>query len=148
MEARRDHRLRVVSATVAAVLALAQPAVANHHEPIDWPLTATVDTTPDAVTVDAEVSSSTGSESDGSSSGGSSCWLEATSVGASLHVKFWDRPPKSLPFFLWCDGEMVGLVWRTIGGGEVPAEAMSPEDIAMQLRDRMPIPDVTVGINP
>jgi hypothetical protein len=157
MEDFGDHRIRVVRpvtavtavTAVAAVLLMAQPTVADHHEPIDWPVTATVETNPEAVTVEAGVSNSVGGGSGGQvSSSGSNCRLEATNIGASLSQEFWDRPANELPFFLWCDGQIVGLVWVAIAVSGPPLGGPNPEEIAMKLRDRIPIPNVTIGVNP
>lgn len=147
MEARRDPRIRVVIALVGLLL-LARPAAADHHEPVDWPVTATVDTSPEAVTVEAGVSNNVGGGSGGSSSSGANCTLQATNIGESLSQEFIDRGGDELPYLVWCDEELVGLVWIGVGEGGTPGAAPSPEEIAMQLRDRIPIPTVTIEVNP
>jgi hypothetical protein len=150
MEDRGDHRVRVV-ALLAALLLVAQPAVADHHEPVDWPLTATVETSPDGVTVEAGVSNTTNGTSGGQSSGsGSNCFLEGPgNVGMGV-AGIWSQGPNLLPYTLVCDGEAVGVVWLPAeGGGDLSGPAiLSPQEIAMQLREQIPIPNVTIGVNP
>jgi hypothetical protein len=150
MEDRGDHRVRVL-ALLAALLLVAQPAVADHHEPVDWPLTATVDTSADGVTVEAGVSNTIAGMSAGQSSGtGSNCFLEGPgNVGMGV-TEIWSQGPNLLPYTLVCDGEAVGVVWLPIDEAEDPSrpEALTPEDIAMQLREQIPIPNVTIGVNP
>jgi hypothetical protein len=152
MEDCRDHRARRIVVLTIALLAgtrttQAQEQGSGPFEP--WPSTVVVSTNPDAVVVESEVHGSSGGTGTQASRSGSRCWLEPTNIGASLSEEFWNRPSNELPFFLWCDGEMVGLVWRAIGdGGSSPGVALRPEDVAMQLRDRIPIPSVAIGANP
>jgi hypothetical protein len=150
MEDRRNHRVRVIASLTAALL-VAQPAAADHHEPVDWPLTATVATNPDAVTVEAAVAASRpGGSGTHASGSGASCQTDPIgNVGQSLYEEFWSRPANEFPFMLWCDGEAAGVVWLTVGGGgSPPAAALSPEQIAMSLRERIPMPNVRIEVNP
>lgn len=148
----RDHRARRIVVFTIALLAGTRTAQAQEQgsgpfEP--WPSTVVVSTNPDAVVVESEVNGSSGGIGTHASSSGSRCWLEPTNIGASLSEEFWNRPSNELPFFLWCDGQMVGLVWRVIvADGGTPGPTLSPEEIAMQLRDRIPIPNVMIGVNP
>lgn len=152
MEDCRDHRASRIVALTLALLAgttttQAQEQGSGPFEP--WPSTVVVSTNPDAVVVESDVHGSSGGIGTQASSSDSRCWLEPTNIGASLSEEFWNRPLNELPFFLWCEGEMVGLVWRPIGdGGSSPGVALSPEDVAMQLRDRIPIPSVAIEANP
>jgi hypothetical protein len=151
MEDRGDHRVRVLApALLAALLLVAQPAVADHHEPVDWPLTATVETSPDGVTVEAGVSNTTnGTSGVQTSSSGSNCWLEGP---GNIGVVSADLVAESgqLPYTLVCDGEVVGVVWLSPDEGGEPSgpPALSPEEVAMQLREQILVPNVTIGINP
>jgi hypothetical protein len=53
------------------------------------------------------------------------------------------------PWKIICDGEWRGTVWLPIPeDGESTPGSAEPRDVAMQLRDRMPIPRVDVSINP
>jgi hypothetical protein len=153
MEDRRNHRIRVLGvALLVGGLLLAQPARADHHEPVDWPLTATVETSPEGVTVEAEVSSSSnpGTAAGQSSGSGSNCSLEGPgNIGMGV-VEVWSQGPDNLPYTVVCDGEAVGVVWLSTdqGGNASAPAALSPEEIAMQLREEIPIPNATIGMNP
>jgi hypothetical protein len=152
MEDRRDHRVRVLVTLVTVWLMLGlvpTSAQLPTEEPFNWEPTTTVDTTSDAVVVDSQVRGGIPGGSGIQSSGSrSSCSLEATNIGSSLSEEFWGRPPNELPFFLWCDGQMIGLVWIAIQNGVSPGVALSPEAVAMRLRERIPIPSIRIGANP
>jgi hypothetical protein len=54
-----------------------------------------------------------------------------------------------LPYLLWCDDELVGLVWVTVGeGGDPVPDGANPEEVAMRLREQIPIPNVSIDMNP
>lgn len=149
MEDRRDHRV-LVGVAVLVTLGVLAPAVASPSEDdmFDWDPTVTAETNADAVVVDAEVQGSIAGGVQASGSSGSGCWLEATNMGASLSEEFWDRGADELPYIIWCDGEIVGIVWRGIADGGASVAAADPGDIAMSLRDRIPMPNVTIKVNP
>jgi hypothetical protein len=153
MEDRRDYRVQVLVVAVTAWLVVGgvpTSAQLPGEDPFRWEPTITVNTNTDAVVVDSQVRGSVpGGSAIQASGSGSNCALQATNIGSSLSEEFWDRPPNELPFFLWCNGELVGLVWRVIGiGGGVSGPVLSPQEIAMRLRDRIPIPKVMIGVNP
>lgn len=51
-------------------------------------------------------------------------------------------------FYLYCDGQYVGVVWRKIDPDPRPGRSMTPGDVAEHLRDEIPMPKVNVRINP
>lgn len=154
MEDLRNHRVRVIGLVLLllALLAEVRVAVANSHdEPFDWEPTISVGTNPDSVIVESEVHGALPGGSGAHASGsGASCHAEPIGhIGESLYEEFWSRPANEFPFMVWCDGEAVGLVWLTVGGGgPSPVAALSPEEIAMSLRERIPMPNVTIEVNP
>jgi hypothetical protein len=156
MEDRRDHRVQVTIGAVATVLlllSLISPAAAKgvKPKPVDWPTTVTVETHPDAVIVDSSVHGRVPGGSRQSSGSGASCSVQpASGVGSILWPGGSNYPVTNLfPFSLWCDGSYRGLVWLRVSAGGAPSgNTRSPQDIAMWLRDRIPIPQVTIGMNP
>jgi hypothetical protein len=154
MEDRGDHRVRrTVALTLALVLSV-RVAQAQEHDtdPFEpWPSTVSVGTNPDSVIVESEVHGTLpGGSGTHASGSGASCHSEPIgNVGQSLYEEFWARPANEFPFMVWCDGEAVGVVWLTVGGaGSPPTAALSPEQIAMRLRERIPIPNVRIEVNP
>jgi hypothetical protein len=154
MEDRGDHRVRRAVALTFALLLSVRVAQAQEHDtdPFEpWPSTVSVETNPDSVIVESEVHGTlpggSGSQASGS---GASCHPEPIGhIGESLYEEFWSRPPNEFPFMVWCDGEAVGLVWLTVGGGgPPPVAALSPEQVAMRLRETIPMPNVTIEANP
>jgi hypothetical protein len=134
---------------MAAGVAHAQEQDTDPFEP--WPSTVSVDTNPDAIVVESEAHGTlpggTGTQASGS---GSTCFLEGPgNVGMGV-TEIWSQGPDLLPYTLVCDGEAVGVVWLPIDEGEDPPgpAALTPEEIAMQLREQIPIPNVTIGVNP
>jgi hypothetical protein len=152
MEDRPNHRVQVTIAAIAtALMLLIPPAVADDHEdePFDWPSTITVETNPDAVVVESEVhgtlSGAPGVQAFGS---GSDCSLR----GMNISYELWQetlRRDNQLPYLFWCGDELIGLVWVTLGeDGEPAGNVASPEEVAMRLRDQIPIPNVNITMNP
>jgi hypothetical protein len=158
MENRRNHpvQVAVVALTLAWALVLLWqvPAAADqpNNDPFTWKPTITVDTNPDAVVVDSSVNGRVpGGTVTQASGSGSNCRVQpASGVGSILWPGGSNYPVTNLfPFSLWCDGSYRGLVWlRVSAGGAPPGNTQSPQDIAMWLRDRIPIPRVTIEMNP
>lgn len=154
MEDRADHRVRRTVALTLALLLSVRVAQAQEHDtdPFEpWPSTLSVGTNPDSVIVESEVHGTLpGAPGTHASGSGRSCHTEPIgNVGQLSYEEFWSHAPNEYPFMVWCDGEAVGVVWLTAGEGEPPAVvAVSPEEIAMTLRERIPIPNVTIDVNP
>lgn len=152
MEDRRNHRVQVtIGAIATALVLLISPAVAEEHddEPFDWPSTVTVETNPDAVVVESEVHGTLpgglGVQASGS---GSDCSLRGMNISYDLWQETLKRD-NQLPYLLWCSDELIGLVWVTLGEeGEPAGNVATPEEVAMRLREQIPIPNVTIEMNP
>src|ERR671923_664680 len=144
MEARSDHRIRRLIGLTLALSLWGSPAVADHH--FTWPTDIVVQTNPDAVVVESSTGASAPGGTGTQASGGSNCYAEGPGNIGSASIDLVNQS-NSLPYALVCDGETVGVIWLPIdGGGGAPAPALSPRDIAMSLRDRIPIPDVTIAV--
>jgi hypothetical protein len=148
MEDRTNHRVPIVAVLTLGLLAAAHPSKADEH--FTWPTDIVVDTNPDAVVVEAGTGGTLPGTEGSQAASGSGCHAEAiTHIGLSLYEDFWNKAPNVYPFMLWCNGEAAGLVWLTVGGDESSqTSALSPQEIAMSLRERIPMPQVTIGINP
>src|SRR6266511_3732664 len=149
MEDLRNHRIQVtIGAVVTALLLLISPAAAeeNKPKPFDWPTNVTVETNPNAVVVDSEVhGSSPGGAGTQASGSGSNCSLQNTTTIGEIRWPGLSAYPavKVFPFFVVCDGHLQVLVfleWRPSDGSGPSGTAQSPKEIAMRLRDEIPIP--------
>lgn len=153
MEDHRGHRVRRLVVLSVVLLATSGQAAAQEQDsgPFEpWPSTVSVSTNPDAVVVESQgggtAPGGTGTQASG---GGSNCWVEGPGNIGMASVDLVSQEPNLLPYTLICDGEAVGVVWLPIDGGGGPvAPALSPREIAMNLRERIPIPSVTIKINP
>jgi hypothetical protein len=156
MENRRNHRVQVAIAALAAALVMLWevPAAAQHSDDdrFRWAPTITVKTHPGAVVVDSEVHRSVPGEADTHASG-SHCWLENTTTIGEIR---WPDPSayptvKVFPFFVICDGHVRGIEWVGWQPSEQrrwPGNAQGPQEIARRLRDEIPIPNVKIEMNP
>lgn len=151
MEDRRDHRVRRVFVLGFAlfVAGAPNPAGAQESDPFEpWPSTHTVSTNPNSVVVESHGGGSAPGGTGTQASGGSNCHAEGPGNIGMGSVDLVNQS-NSLPYALVCNGEIVGVVWLPIDpGGGAAAPAPSPRDIAMSLRDRIPIPNVTIAVNP
>lgn len=157
MEDKRDRRVQVALVVLVIIgQMLHAPNARAEDPPFDWDTTITVDTNEDAVTVDAEAEhDSPGGSNEGGGGGtsGPRCHMEELKPDEwdqSIELEYWARRMHYAPYNLYCDGEWRGVVWIEIildeeGDAAPPA---TPEEVAERLRDRLPIPRVTVEINP
>jgi hypothetical protein len=154
MEGRRNHRNRVVALTVTALLLVHVEGAAQE---LDLPpigkaeRTATVYTTPDRAVVEAELTAAQGpSAKVATKRSGRSCRLEPdTAPVTSGNLTLYNAHRDDLSYSLVCDGQWMGLVWIPSDPG--PRRAPSPSgirDAAMRLREEIPMPTVTIGVNP
>lgn len=155
MEDRRNHRVQVtiglVATAILLLVSLGTAEGANPEQP-DWPSTVTVKTNPKAVVVDSEVHGSVPGETQTHASG-SKCTLRNTTTIGEIR---WPDPSaypavKVFPFFVICDGRVTGLEfvkWQPSEARRWPGNAEGPQEIAMRLRDEIPIPNVTIEMNP
>lgn len=148
MEGRRDYRVSLVVLVLAATLAGTAKADEESRPPYDTPSTTVVYTTSDSAVVEAEKKGGAPTPV-ATHRKKSNCHLEA--VGLTGEIKGLGQvslptPPDERAFWVMCDGENVGMVWRKITPRSSPRE--TPADVADHLRQEIPMPQVSVRINP
>lgn len=150
MESHRNHRVPIV---VLLILGLASGvASADETSPPDFYerfTTTVVYSTPDAAVIEAEtVAKHQPTTAAPSRKSGRSCRLQKIETGPSgpNNVSI-PVPEGKQPYWVVCDGAEVGIVFRdinpTAGRPSVP-----PGDIAMDLREEIPMPQVVIRVNP
>jgi hypothetical protein len=146
MEDRKDSPVRRIIGLTLVVVSSATSVSADHH--FTWPTDIVVQTNPDSVLVESHGGGSAPGSVGTQVSGGGNCHLDGPgNIGAGSADL--SRQRNVLPYTLICDGSVVGVLWLPIGsGGGAPPPAVSPQDIAMSLRERIPIPTVTIAVNP
>lgn len=150
MEGRRDHRIQVVLITMA-MLAIGLPAGAEEKPPpLDTPPTTVVYTTPDSAVVEAEKGPSAAPANNVVNRKKSNCHLEA--VGTEGEVPGLGQvsipaPEDKKAYWVMCDGQSVGMIWLPIKSGSAPKPS-TPGDIAERLRSEIPMPQVSIRMNP
>lgn len=154
MEGFVRRRVQVVAAAVLAVSALPIGTARADDPPYEDPVQVTVDTQPDAVVVEADTehhaAGGTGTQASGSS--GPQCYLREVPMSdwdEDFTLEYWRYRMRKEPWYVVCNGEVKSVIWLDIPdeAGSAPA-ARDPRDIAMELRDEMPVPRVEVDINP
>ncbi len=168
----------LISAAVAllAVMAMvagggAEPARADNHEDDgytpnpDLPQAdISVESNGDGVTIYIAVSeSSPGSSSDsssGSTTGGSgwSCTADVMNIGNATREWFEQEAPLhpgELPWIVRCDNGYFAIVWLPVDTAPadieivvVQGDSVDPAAVAAELLDHVPVPDITIGVNP
>jgi len=166
-------RLSIVFAAVVSAMALmsyvsaAGPSPGDPGTPSDNTPDASVSvgSGPDGVTIYIAVSdTSPGSSNDPSSgdntddSGGWSCSASVMNIGNATREWFEREAPLhpgEAPWVVNCDNGFMSIVWLPINTEPsdvnivvVPGDAVDPASIAAELRDHVPVPDITVGVNP
>ncbi len=91
-------------------------------------------------------------------SGGPVCQVVVMNIGnATLPWFEHEAPlhPGDLPMLLYCDNRFLGVVWIPVGVQPpdvqiivVPGASTDPASIAANLLDHVPVPNVTLGVNP
>jgi hypothetical protein len=121
-----------------------------------------VDSGPDGVTIYIAVSDTSaggsGDSSGGSSddSGGWSCTSAAMIIGNATRdwfVREAPLHPGDAPWVVNCDNGFMSIVWLPISAQPadvriVIVPGVDPASMAADLRDHVPVPDITVGVNP
>jgi len=125
-----------------------------------------VESGPDGVTIYIAVSETTpGSSSDSSSSdtssssgGGWSCTADVMNIGNATREWFERESalhPGEAPWVVQCDNGFMSIVWLPIDVGAsevnvvvVQGDPVNPASVAAELLDHVPVPAITVGINP
>lgn len=149
MESRRGHRSPLtVSAVLVIALVYGPAATAEEEEPPPFRMrtTATVYTTSDAAVVEGNRQGDA-APSNSVKQRRRSCHLEPDTAPTNWsNLQIYSDHRDENPFNLICDGQWIGLVWRPIDTG--PSAAASPRQIADELREEIPMPDVTIRVNP
>jgi len=150
MESRRDHRIPVAVALVAIMLASSNAARSEEPPPAyDTRSTAIVYTTPDAAVVEADSNGSASTAPSVKAGRRKQCRLEPDNTNVSFtNVNIYAAHQGEVSFYLYCDGQYVGMVWRKLDPDPRPVTSMTPGDVAEHLRDEIPMPKVNVRINP
>jgi hypothetical protein len=158
---------------VAIALGASAPASADEPQPGDSGTpgnnlpgaSVSVESSGDGVTIYIGVSdSSPGSSGEPGSSGGVadystwSCTADLMSIGQAMLDWFLKEAPKhpgEAPWVVRCDGGFIDVVWLPINTQPAdvqivvgPGEPIDPVSIAAELRDHLPVPNITVGVNP
>ena len=166
-------RSRVLLAVIAAgALAVSLVSSARADDPYTpdpnaptSDATVSVESNGEGVTIYIAVSeTSPGSSSDPSSgdstddSGGWSCTAAVMNIGNATREWFEREAPLhpgEAPWVVNCDNGFMSIVWLPINTQPsdvdivvVPGDSVDPESVAAELRDHVPVPDITVGVNP
>lgn len=149
MEACRDYWVRVVAGLALLSALTMGPARAEGNDPPDWPDTITVHTDPDSVVVEADADNHTDGTTASSGSSGPRCHLQEPDADGDPELQSVYYAHK-VPYYLICDDGTKTIVWLDYTQGESAPEiaARDPEDVAMHLREEIPVPRVEVQINP
>jgi hypothetical protein len=156
MEGLFHHRIQVVvfaSLTALVTLIVIPRSALAKGKPFTDPVNVTVSTDPTEVTVEASTSGQSGGAPGVTvSGGGSDCHTEFVSnIDTVFYRSFKKQFSQNLdPYFLWCGGQMKGLIWLSPGGngGQAASPPVDPRMIAMRIRDEMPVPGVQIASNP
>jgi len=166
-------RLFVIAAVAAAGLILARSAWADdpgddgYTPQPDLPQAdVSVESGPDGVTIYIAVSEtspgssgdSSSSDTDSSSGGGWSCTADVMNIGNATREWFERESalhPGEAPWVVRCDNGFMSIVWLPIDveASEVSVvvvhgDSVDPASVAAELLDHVPVPAITVGVNP
>jgi len=125
--------------------------------------TVSVESNGDGVTIYIAVSETSPGSSDDSSSGGTtddsggwSCTANVMSIGNATRDWFEREAPLhpgEAPWVVNCDNGFMSIVWLPVDAEPadvriVVVPGVDPASMAADLRDHVPVPDITVGVNP
>jgi hypothetical protein len=150
MAGRRNYRVPL-TLMLATVLACGSGnAWAEDENPSPPRPTTVVYTTKDSAVIEASNESKAARTTVASRGGRRQCKLErdTANIGfGSSRIYAEHAAAGETSFMLYCDGELVGLVWRKINPAPRPA-ALTPIEIAERLRREIPLPAGSVRMNP
>ncbi|MEO7817733.1 MAG: hypothetical protein ABIS18_01145 [Actinomycetota bacterium] len=151
MESRRDHRISIAVGLALSLLRFT-PAFADEQQPPQYnnAPTVIVSTDPNGAVVEAgSEQHQPGSAATPTSRPKRNCYLQRIDVNPSDPSKLGvAHPDDQVPYWLICDGVEIGVVWRKINPSASGAVATTPRDTALRMREEIPIPSVTVRVNP
>lgn len=150
MEDRRDHRIPLTLFLLTLTIFSLSPTVwseEQHPPPFDMDSTTVVYTTPDSAVVEASQQGAA-TPPKAVHKRRSNCYLEAVNTAGQINgvgqVSL-PTPPDERPYWVMCDGENVGMVWRKITPRSAP---VSRQAIVEHLREEIPMPEVRIRANP
>lgn len=152
MARRRDHRVPL-TLVLATMMALGPSSVRAEEEsasPYRPRPTTVVYTTKDSAVIEASNESKTARTPVTSRGGRRQCKLErdTANIGfGSSRIYAEHASAGETSFMLYCDGQLVGLVWRKINPQPRRA-ALTPIELAERLRREIPLPAGSVRMNP
>lgn len=155
MESRRDNRLSLVLAVALTLIFTVGTASAQEGQaPTDRNdrlSTAIVYTTEQSAVVEANTNANGGTVAapSGRSTKRRQCRLEpdTTNVGFA-NTSFYAEHQGEASFYLYCDDQYIGIVWRKLDPTPGGRSSPSPKDLAEHLREVIPMPEVSIRINP
>lgn len=148
MDGRRGHRSALTVAVLLAIAIVAPPVVAEEEkpEPFRMRTTTTVYTNSNAAVVEGQRQGDA-TPANSVKQRRRSCHVAPDTANVtSSNIHIYNAHTNERAFNLICDGQWLGLVWRPIDPS--PKAAPSPRRIAEELREEIPMPDVTIRINP
>lgn len=151
MASHRNHRtsVAVVLVTLFAGFMTASAPAQESQPPFKPPPTVVVYTQPDSAVVEASAKESVPGRTPTAVAGRRKCYLEpdTSNIGFS-NYHIYAAHPDERSFYLHCDGAYVGLVWRKVLNGSSTSRPVGPSEVAMYLRDEIPMPQTTIRVNP
>lgn len=150
MESHVCNRLRIAVACILLIAVADVAAAQENQAPPDRvrDLFVEVFTEPSAAVVEADAIVGAPGAIPTKSSSGRKCRLEPDTANVShANTAFYAAHPDETSFYLYCDGQYVGIVWRKNDPG-TPRAAVPPQDVAMNLREEIPMPQVSIRANP
>lgn len=160
MESLKHHRLPVWIAVAVVLLApfFSATLVWADGDPIEDPVDTWVTTGPDEITVEAETEhhdeGPTGTGTQASGGDGPRCYMREIPTSEwdeDMSMMFFYFRMQRAPYRVICDGEPRGIVWLPIDlsePGEASDDRVDPRDVALRMRDEIPVPGAGVEINP
>ncbi len=152
MEGQLHRRLRISVAAIFIVVGAQGVEAEGPQGPPDRnkETRVAVYTSPDSAVVEADQRLGSPAISDfrKSSPKRRRCRLERVAGLGEASDQIWAEHPGEALHRLECDGGFAGLVWRRVDPAPGMRRSVAPADIALHLRDEIPMPTVDVRINP
>lgn len=107
-----------------------------------------VHTEPSAAVVEAVSTESTPGRVPATVAGRRKCYLEpSTNIGYGT-AQLWASHPNDMLYLIVCDGRSMGFVWKPIDPNRPLGRPIPPEEVALHLREEIPVPQAGVRANP
>lgn len=150
MVGRRNYRAPITVVLLLSVLVFPTGAALGEEQepPFKLPPTVVVETRPDAAVVDASTVANTPGREPTRVSGKRKCYLDPSTNVSYGSSQLWASHKNDMLYLIVCDGQAVGFTWRPIDPARPQGRPIPPEEVALHLRDEIPIPQVSVRANP